>query len=135
MDSATAPQDLSTFFYYLKGDPINDISADIELALIQPKRSLFYYRSAGAGIQEYENLRTNLQIQIGLKYDIIMAISERNARVPDGSTAAPDSRAAASQASIDIDVDGDNTNVVVRFIPIANLRGIQSISIPIGARK
>lgn len=96
--------DFDVFFYY--GEPGSnvdtEIQSDVLAGMLQPRRTLLYNASEGAGISEKENAPLSLIIQIGIRLNIVNWISKRNSEVTDGTGGNPDRRVAISQNSIDI---------------------------------
>lgn len=119
------------FFYYGLVDQRAEISSDITQGVMQPKRSLFYDRSFGAGISEYENTPGGLSLEVGIKYDIASWIAQRNSEVSDGSNDTRDRRAVASQGSISVEQNGTDIDVAVLYIPYFDYQtpGIVSTSL------
>jgi hypothetical protein len=121
------------FFFYGKA-PIEDETAhDLMLMLLQPKRKMFYNRSEGAGVSDYQNYPNALSLQIGLRYDITIAIAYRNYYVTDGSNGTIDRRIASSQLSISFDQDDNgNLDLSVYYFMYGNMNIPQNLSLPVG---
>lgn len=126
--------DINNFFYAGLIDTDLQTQSEVLAILLQPKRSLFYYRSAGAGIPEYENLPVTAQMQITMAYDVVMAISLRNSRVPNGSDGGVDKRIAVSQNGVTVETNGDEVSVKVLYIPIYNLQAQRTPGISLGGK-
>ena len=82
------------FFDYGTGrnDVMDEIAHDIATGLIQSKRSLFYDRGDGVGLQDYENTPGNVVSQLLLKFDIVSWAGRRNDIVVNGQDGYPDKR-------------------------------------------
>lgn len=101
------------FFYYGENtiELANECKSDLISLLVQPKRSMFFNRSAGAGIKDFENFPIGLMMQIGIPYAVASAIANRNAYVSDGTNSKfPDRRIATAQNVVSFSSD-DNGNV------------------------
>jgi len=121
------------FFYHGKNSLQEECRFDLVSELLQSKRSMFYARSFGAGVTEYENYPNGLTLQIGLRYDIAQAIALRNQRVTSGEDNYPDRRIALSQFSIEfIREGGDNLSLTVIYFLYADYSDSRSISLPVG---
>ena len=120
------------FFNYGANDLDLEIESDLVQGLIQPKNTLFGFRSFGAGVSEKENYPNTVALTVGLKYDIALHIAKQNLRV---SSEAPDRRIAASQNSIKVTQAGGNLDVKVLYIPYKDYKKSGSISLPIGVSK
>lgn len=123
--------DIDYFFFYGKTSLGEEIDADLRQGLMQPKRSMFYHRSFGAGITEYENTPQGFALQVSMKYDIATWISKRNLEVTDGSDGTRDRRAVTSQSAITIDQGTDGVDVQVLYIPYYNYQKPATISLPV----
>jgi hypothetical protein len=126
--------DINNFFYAGLIDVDTETQADILSILIQPKRSMFYNRSDGAGIPEYENQPITSMMQIMMAYDIVMAVSLRNSRVSNGSDGGVDKRVAVSQNSVTTEQNGDEVQVNVLYIPLYSMTAIRTPGISLGGR-
>jgi hypothetical protein len=125
--------DIDIFFFY--GEPGSDLlietESDILAGIMQPKRSLYYDRQDSSGIPEKENFPNSFVLSVMTKYDITKWNSYRNTQVSDGSNGTSDRRVAISQNSIDIKQDKTgNMDVAIQFIPFANIKQVQNITIP-----
>lgn len=123
-------QDFDNFFYYGYNQLEIETKSDIFQNLMQPKRSLFYNRSNdSSGIAQYENRPSSLALQINMPYDIVYSIAKRNQYVSDGSISGrPDRRVALSQSTIKLEINKDNININVLYIPLADYRQTEIIS-------
>jgi hypothetical protein len=125
---------IDTFFYAGQIDLRTEIMEDIETALMQPKRSLPYFRSYGAGVSEYENEPVSFGMLIKLRYEIAMALSQRNGYVSNGDNGTLDRRAVTSQTAVTVEQNGPGIDITVPFIALADLMDASnSITISLGA--
>jgi len=120
------------FFYYGQVDEQKEIEADIIQLLTQDKRSMFYTRSYGAGVSDYENAPQGLALEIGLRYSIATSIAKRNYEVSNGNDGSRDRRAVTSQNAIFIDQTPDGIVVRVIYVPFFNYKTPGIVSVPIG---
>lgn len=123
--------DVDNFFFSGEVDIDTQITSEVLQSLMQPKRSMFFNRSFGAGIPDYENKPLTAQLQIGMAYDIITGIARRNQEVPNGSDGTTDYRAVASQSGVVVEADGDTLGVSVWVIPLHSLQSRKIPAIPI----
>ena len=120
------------FFYYGLGEVLNETKHDIVMGMLQPKRSMLYDRTMGAGISEYENYPSSFAMQVGMKFDIASWISRRNAQVSSGTDGFPDRRVGVSQNTILIQANQGNVDVMAYYIPFSDFKNPQRLSIPAG---
>lgn len=121
------------YFFYNGQNPLDEeIKHDLILGLLQPRRSLFYDRNHGAGINEYENYPNSLILQINLRFNIASWISRRNGEVSAGEEDRPDRRVAVSQHTININGNQGNIDVAVNYISFADYNTPQTITVPAG---
>jgi len=92
---------IDNFFYYGKLELHKEIQHDLKIGLLQERRSMFYFRSYGAGITAYENEPRTAAQEIGMQFDIIDFIARRNGRVSDGSNRTRNHQVAVSQNTIE----------------------------------
>ena len=125
------------FLYY--GEGINTIAEetvhDLVVGLLQPKRSMFYNRSDGAGVPSYRN-KSGFQMQIGVRFDIVSWISRRNFLVSAGEQGFPDRRAYASQDTVTVDIPdrgSGEANVSVNYVLSSGLQ-VQKTTVPMGGK-
>lgn len=128
--------DFDIFFYYGKNDLEIETKSDLMQNLLQRKRSLFYNRSLdSAGVSDYENLPDGLALRVNLPYDIVNSISKRNQFVSNGSDGYRDRRVAISQSTIRINGDNvGNIKATVLYIPLADFKQSESLSVPLGSK-
>ena len=125
--------DIDHFFFYGQIEPRSEIEADLRQGLMQEKRSMFYDRTFGAGVPEYENAPQGLSLQVSLKYDIASWIARRNQEVSDGTNGKRDRRAVTSQNAIQITQSADGVDVNVLYIPFFDYEKPATVTIPVGA--
>lgn len=136
MSDYSNPGDSNHFFYAGVEDIDEQISSEIMQCILTRKRSLFYWRNQGAGVPDYENLPVTAQNKIAMAYDTVIALTMRNATVPDGRTyGTVDMRAAVSQSSISIEDNGEGeVSMTVWYIPLHSFTMRKSPSIPLAGR-
>jgi hypothetical protein len=122
------------FFYYGKNDLGLEIESEVLQGLVQPKKTLFYFRNDGCDLSNYEGYPNGFALQIQVRYDIVKWSSYRNGYVPDGNFNLPDRRVAVSQNSIDLDASDNNLDVNVMYIPYFNYKNPNTISVPLGVK-
>ena len=109
---------IDSFFYAGKIDLRSEIKEDIEMILVQPERSIPYFRSYGAGITEYENEPISFGMMIQLRYEIAMALATRNSYVSNGDSGTPDRRAITSQMAISVKQSESGLDIEIPFIAL-----------------
>lgn len=107
------------FFYYGDNSIEDENEIELEMGLIQPKRSLFYNRQEGAGVQEAENKPNSLSVAISLKYDIISWIAYRNTYISKDN---PDRRILSSQDYVGFEQSGNELDVNILYINLATYK-------------
>jgi hypothetical protein len=124
--------DPDIFFYYGSNPLELELDHDVMVGLLQPKRSMFYARSDGAGIPDYENKPSSFMLEIGMRYDIVNWIAYRNTVVGDGNDGTAERRVAACQFSIDV-VRGETgeVDVSVEYIPYADYSAARKVNAPL----
>lgn len=114
------------FFYYGKGDLDTETVSDLYELLLQPKRSLFYFRRFG-GVTGFENYPLALEYTALMKYEIVNAVAYRNGYISNGQRESIDRRVATSQEFIDIENNKDGESDVkmnyFMFADVQNPRG------------
>jgi hypothetical protein len=122
--------DFDNFFYHGTGNLDDEIKSDLMITMLQPKKSLYYSRNDNsAGIKEYENQPQSVNLDIGLRYDIVSAIGKRNLNV---SRDTPNRQVAASQSQIVITRSGDTVDISILYLPLKDFRKPDSLTIPLG---
>jgi hypothetical protein len=120
-------------FFNYGSDPEGETASDVMGVCYQPKRSMFYDRRYGAGVRDAENSPGSFFMQIKTKYDIVIALSLRNQRVPNGLDGGVDRRVAVSQSTISVDRGAmGETDVTVQYVPMSSFAGVRSVSIKTG---
>jgi len=130
MDEFANLSDFDNVFFYGKGELFTEQRSEILSYIIQPKRSLFYNRSQGAGIRENENKPNTFIIELTIRNDIIRQVGRYNEVV---TTENPDRRIASSQALVDVEATNgrEGLNVFMQYIPFASFFTEQELSIPL----
>jgi hypothetical protein len=126
--------DINTFFYYGELDLTLEIESDIAQLISQPKKSMFYNRSDGCSVSDYENYPNTLLLEIMVRFDIAKGIYYRNLNVGDGTNGTQERRVAVSQWSIATERDGGNLNIQVNYLPFSDYTAIKSVNLPVGIR-
>lgn len=122
--------DFDNFFYHGDGNLDDEIKSDILILLLQPKKSLYYSRNDNsAGIKEYENQPQSINLDIGLRYDIVSAIGKRNLNVSHDT---PNRQVAASQSQIVISRNGVNVDISVLYLPLKDFRKPDNLTVSLG---
>lgn len=120
------------FFYYGKNDFDLEMESDLMQVIVQPKRSLLYNNRFGAGVQNKENYPNALNLQIGLRFDIVNAIAYRNTVVTDGEDDTRDRRIAASQFSIEFTQKSGDTDIRIYYFSFENTDNIRLLNVESG---
>lgn len=123
--------DIDNFFFYGEGDLDDEIEVDVWMGLMQPKRSLFYFRSEGCGVSERENFPNSLAMQVGIRYDVANWAANRNAIIGDGSSDGKDRRVVISQNSVSFVVNSGDLDIEVAYIPFKDVKNRGRIVIPV----
>ncbi len=105
-------ENIERFLFYGSLPVEDETQHDLKTGLLQERRKMFYDRSFGAGISEYENSGVGVALVAGLLYDIVTWITARNGEVTDGTKGTKDRRAITSQSAIDV-TQGDHGEVDV----------------------
>jgi hypothetical protein len=125
--NGVSPWDM--FFYYGKIDLESEVVYDLYELLLQPKRSMFYFRDGAGGITEFENYPSGIQLLL-MKFQAASAIANRNECVSNGDLSLRDRRVATSQEFIDVDFDTDgNVTIGVRFFLYADYQSPKSANL------
>src|SRR4030042_340457 len=120
------------FFYYGQSPLDEEIRHDVILGIQQPRRSLFYNRTEGAGIPQIENHPNTLLLQIKIKSAIVSWIGRRNQEGSDGSQGTPNRMIAASQSTITVPQRRrGEVDVSVLYIALADYKQ-QNLNVPAG---
>ncbi len=107
----------SSDFLFNYKDISNELMAEHELSLLisQPRRSLFFFRRYGAGLEEFENQPNTVLLQVKARHRILEAINYHNLFITDGRDNTIDRRIAASQGSINVKSEGSNIDIEVFY--------------------
>jgi hypothetical protein len=119
------------FFFYGQVDERKEIESDLVQGVMQNKRSLFYDRSYGAGIPQYENTAGGLSLEVNMKYDITAWIAQRNREVSDGTKNTRDRRVVTSQSAIKINQRQGEADIQVLYIPYFDYNNPGIIKVPL----
>lgn len=119
--------DIDYLFYYGQVDEDDEVQKDILMGLEQSRRTMFYHRSFGSGIKEYENTPDGLAFTIGVKYGIASWIAARNQEVSDGSNGTRDRRVATSQSVILVEGGNGEKTVSIPYLRYADLNKPQKL--------
>jgi hypothetical protein len=126
--------DMNIFFGYGQYPLDLETESDIMLELMQPKRSMFYNRSAGSGVFDYENYPNTLVMEIMIRFDIVKSLYRRNTVCGDGTNGTKECRVALSQSSIEIERDEGNVNVSVGYISYGDFKNLKQVQLPVGVK-
>ena len=111
--NGVSPWDM--FFSYGKIDLESEVVYDLYEVLLQPQRSLFYFRDGSGGVTEFENYPSGINL-ILMKFQAASAIAKRNDYVSNGERSLRDRRAATSQEFITLEYDSNgNIDLGVKF--------------------
>jgi hypothetical protein len=119
------------FFFYGQVDERKEIESDLVQGVMQNKRSLFYDRSYGAGVPQYENTAGGLSLEVNMKYDITAWIAQRNREVSDGTKNTRDRRVVTSQSAIKINQRQGEADIQVLYIPYFDYNNPGIIKVPL----
>jgi hypothetical protein len=119
------------FFFYGQVDERKEIESDLVQGVMQNKRSLFYDRSYGAGVSQYENTAGGLSLEVNMKYDITAWIAQRNREVSDGTKNTRDRRVVTSQSAIKINQRQGEADIQVLYIPYFDYNNPGIIKVPL----
>jgi len=123
--------DIDHFFYYGQTEQKTEIQGDVELCLLTPYRTMFYMRSYGSEISEYENKPVSEISKMLLRYNIVKAIANFNTFTTTGARGYRDRRVLTSQKEIEISANGQNIDIQVGYLPMydTNNRGQLDLSL------
>ena len=93
-----------------------EINIDLIQVLIQPEKSLFYFRQEGAGVKE--NIPNTFSQQMLTRYKIAKWVAFRNGYL-QGEI---EKRVAISQNYIEIENNSNEQNISVYYIPYSKLQ-------------
>jgi hypothetical protein len=123
---------LSGFFYAGTMPLVDEVSDDLTVGLVQPRKSLFYNRGYGCGISGYESFPTSLTSQVSIKYEAARLFAVRNNVVTSGQDGFPDRRAVTSQPLINVVKEESSYSLSVQYILMADMTRSRSITVPMG---
>jgi hypothetical protein len=112
--------DFNTFLYYGQAPLEDEVRSDVAAGILQDRRSMFYHRSYGAGLSEYENAPDGIALQVGLKYRAADWLARRNLEVSDGSNGTRDRRVATSQGAMSVEREGGGLILRVLYVLYAD---------------
>lgn len=121
--------DWDMFFYYGTNQlDINDEDEfDVVQGLMQPQRSLMYFRREGAGIPEFINMPGALSNYLLSRMYAVKWFAFRNNYISNGSDNLPDRRLITSQNIIGIqEVTKGELNFFVFYIPFRDYKTMKS---------
>ena len=108
------------FFYYGQNPLDLEIQSDLMLLCLQPDRSLYYNNLESGGIVGSENFPNTISLQVNLRYSISIAVARKNRFISDGTDGKPERRIAVSQNSIKFDVNRNELDTQILYIPYYN---------------
>jgi hypothetical protein len=123
--------DFDIFFHYGENDLDLEIESDLMCLVLQNKKSMFYDRSYGGGVNE--NYPNSLVQAILLPYNIVSSIGRENQKVSDGNNGHPDRRIAVSQAAVKIEQEWNEMRVLIPYIKFVDYNTLQMITVNRGA--
>lgn len=121
----------SDFFFYRGFDLHKETEAEVIHTLFNPTNDLMYNRRFGAGVNEFENLPNSLSLQVLARYQIVNALSYRNATVTNGSDGSVDRRIAFSQNFISFLQNGGELDIAVLYFLYADYKSPQVTKTPV----
>lgn len=122
------------FFYYGMNDFRDECKSELLQIIIQPKKSMFFFRNNGAGVKSCENFPSGLLMQLGITYGIANSVAVRNTYTTDGANGYPDRRIAVSQGSIEYEQDNSgNIDIRVYYYLYADLSSKNYLKMTTGA--
>lgn len=124
--------DMDYFYYYGQIDQQKEISANLDMHIRQPQRSLFYYRSCGSELTNFENNPVSFITKTLLKYSLVKSIAQMNANVSDGSNNSRDLRVITSQNLIDVETTGSEVDIKIQYLPMYDAEQKDKIEISLG---
>lgn len=88
------------FFYAGQFDLQNEVEADMEWGLLQPRETMFFNRNDGTLVPRRINFPDSIAREIEMRFDIATHLARRNSEVGDGTQDGRDQRVASSQTTI-----------------------------------
>jgi hypothetical protein len=123
---------IDSFFFAGDMDIDKEIKDDIEVSVMQSKRSLPYFREYGGNLEQYLNIPFSYTTVIKIRYEITSWIAQRNSYVSNGDNGTPDRRAVSSQSVIDVEKYNMGMNIGIRYIPLYATDTMKAVSINMG---
>lgn len=120
------------FFYYGKTDQETEIKGDVEVCLLTPFRKMFYMRSFGSEISEYENKPISEISKMLLRYNVTRALATFNSVTTTGADGTRDRRVLTSQNNITVKSNGQNLDIDVGYIPMYNTGSKGQLDLSLG---
>ncbi|MBD5584201.1 MAG: hypothetical protein HDQ88_03895 [Clostridia bacterium] len=120
------------FFNYGRTDLETEIRGDVEICLLTPYRKMFYMRSYGSEISEYENKPITEIARALLKYNITKALATQNTNTTTGADGTRDRRILTSQSNINVTTNGQELNIQVGYLPMYNTTSKGQLDLSLG---
>lgn len=120
------------FFFYGKTDQETEIRGDVEMCLLTPFRKMFYMRSYGSEISEYENKPISEISKMLLKYNVTKALATFNSVTTNGADGTRDRRVLTSQNEISVKSTGQNVDIQVGYLPMYNTNSKGQLDLSLG---
>lgn len=127
-------QKLSSTEYFFLYDkiPIEQMNEhELMLILIQPKQSLYYNRSIGAGVQDSENYPNGMAMNVSLRYAIVNSVANRNAQVVSSDGQRPERRIALGWESVGLRKAGKDMDLLAYYVNLNNYEQANNVSLPL----
>lgn len=124
--------DIDHFFFYGQTEQKTEIEGDLTLCLLTPTRSMFYFRSHGSDISEFENKPISVVTKMLLGYNVVKAIANMNSTTSDGSDGHRDRRVITSQNEVQIQSDGQDVNIQVGYLPMYDVDNRGQLDLSLG---
>ena len=119
------------FFFYGKNDLTLESQYDLYEMLLQPKRSLYFFRRGSAGVSEYVNNPNGIELQVFARFEIANTIAYRNTIVSRGEDGTIDRRIAVSQTSIGFESKKDELDIKILYFLFEDYETPKSNSFPL----
>lgn len=135
MTPVTSLADFDLFFFYGQLDVELENEHDLIEGVVQPKRSLFYNRNDGTGVQQQGNHPNTMALHFAIRALITMFVGLRNTRVSDGRNGQRERRLAVSQNSIRFvkGGQGQELDIIINYISLNSFDRLQSTEAPAGS--
>lgn len=112
--------DIDHFFFYGQTDQDTEIQGDLELCILTPTRTMFYFRSYGSDVGEFENKPLSEITKMLLRYNVVKAVANLNSTVTDGSNGFRDRRVLTSQNEVTVTANGQDVDIQLGYLPMFN---------------